>query len=95
MERPWGRKAKSTRNNHVSLRSPELRNRDMEQLLLRAKQSELLFAEISAVACPAALSAHSVNRSYTKVIPTFCSKRESISFLESHNSARKKPKPVS
>lgn len=35
-------KAKSTRNNHVSLRSPELRNRDMEQLLLRAKQSELL-----------------------------------------------------
>lgn len=34
MERPWGMKAESTRNNHVCLRSPELRNRDMEQLLL-------------------------------------------------------------
>lgn len=41
----------------------------MEQLLLRAKQSELLFAEISGVACPAAPSAHCVNRSYMNSCP--------------------------
>lgn len=77
MERPWGTKAKSTRNNHVSLRSPKLRNMAMEQLLLRARQSELLSAEISGVACPAALPAHSVNRSHTKAMPTVCSKQVS------------------
>lgn len=47
---------------------------DIEQLLLKAKQSELLFAEISGVACPAASPAHSVN---TKVMPTVCSKQAS------------------